>query len=296
MARDSKLEVAAINIRIPEDRERDYVALLKVLAGLKRGMKVYGDTAVAIQSFDAKTRTGLFSKFTEIDVSGDWFDVEEFAQAKPEDKESIQIPDKLRPNYSAFYFRIDPELHVVAFEIYSLSKSLSPRAVRRYFQQACMHPSVTRRFGNVQADIVNSFKDADRLLRLPNIKEVEFIIRRPNSDDIGEDLAAAIEEQLTSQNADEYHELIKSSGHGGGIKPNARSLRLGTVAAENGEMRVINLTNGVPTIHGTEPVPLCEGTKYKQDDDSVWDVFLKLSTKIFETIKSAREANVKKSN
>ena len=159
-------------------------------------MKVYGDTVVAIQSFNQKTGIGLFSKFMEIDVDGDWFDVEEFALAKPEDKSSITIPEKLRPNYSAFYFQLDSSLHVLAFETYSLSKSLSVRAVRKYFTEALMHPRITRRFGAVQVDIVNSFKDAERLLSLPNIKEIDFVIRRPNPDDIGEDLAAAIEEQL----------------------------------------------------------------------------------------------------
>ncbi len=292
MARDSKLQVAAINIRIPGNRTRDYAALLERLAKLKKAVRVFGDTAVAIQWFDAKSGLGAFSKFTEINIDGDWFDIDEFEEAKPEIVGEIQIPKNLRPNYSAFYFQLDSDLHVVAFETYSLSKSLSTRAVRIYFDQACLNANIVEQFGRIQIDIVSDFEDAERLLNLPDIREIDFVIRRPNADDIGEALAAAIEERLAEQNADEYRETIKSSGHGGGIKPNARSKRLGAIAAENGVMRVTNLTNGVITPHSTEPAPLSEGTKYKQGLNDVRDLFIDLAKKIFATIKSARQANV----
>lgn len=51
MARDSKIEVAAVNLRIPSERDRNYVSLISALKNMKRGIKVYGNTYIAISFF-----------------------------------------------------------------------------------------------------------------------------------------------------------------------------------------------------------------------------------------------------
>ena len=292
MARDSKIEVGAINLRIPSNKGRNYSALLTALAALKRGVKVYGDTVLAIRSFDAETGRGLISKYTEIDLDGEWFDIERFDIARDSDKQEINIPEKLRPNYSAFFFELDERLHVVAVETYSNSKSLSLRGVEKYFQSILKYPSVYNQFGRVEADLVRDFHDVRRLLDLPNIKEIRFVIRRPNPDDIDEALAKVIEERLSGQNADEYTEIVKSASPTGGIEPNERSKRLAGVAAENGKLEVLNIENGVPVPHGSDRKPLVDGEKYQPDHiGSMQGLFSKISQRIFGVIRQNRQNN-----
>lgn len=287
LARDSKLEVAAINIRIPSDAQRDYIGLVIKLASLKRGAKVYGDTVIAIESFDEPSRTGTFAKFTEIDFQGDWFNIDSFSRASSSEKNDIHIPEKLRPNYSAFYFKINEPLHTIAFECYSESRGLSPNLVERYFREALSWTEITSAFGIVQADIVKDYDGVEALLSLPNLKEIKFIIRRPNSDEIDKTLRAVIEERLSDQNADEFEEIIRTHDRSA-ITPNARSVELAAIAAENGSVHVKNVQNGIVVPHSTDEIPLKEVIKHKPDATSGRVLFLRLAGDILEKIRSRR--------
>lgn len=106
MARRAKLEVCAVNIRIPSDKERNYNALLEGLLQLKRGVRTFGDSYLAITAYDQETGRGVLSKYSEIDLDGDWFDTEDFTAAEPEQTDDIKIPANLKPNLSNFFFQV----------------------------------------------------------------------------------------------------------------------------------------------------------------------------------------------
>lgn len=286
MARDSKIEVAAVNIRIPETHERNYVRLIEVLASLRRGVKVYGESFVAINFYNELTNEGIFSKYTEIDIDGDWFDLESFDAAAPEKIEDISIPDNLRPNLSQFYFELEPKLHIIAFSSYAESKGLSTRSVERYFQEALRWPEVTKEFGRVEADVIKDYGAVEEILKLPDLKELHLVIRPPNSDDVGLSLADVIEKRLREQNADEYEETLKAKG-GNGLKPNDRTEKLAKIAAENGQVRARSLVNGVTVDHNTAESPLKEVTTYKADQAEL-PVFRILADKIFKRVSEVR--------
>ena len=287
MARPSKVEVSAVNIRISADQNRDYPALLAKLAELKAGVRVYGDTYVAVTYFDPDGTLGVISKYSEIDVDGDWFDVEYFDIASEEDVKQINIPEHLRPNFSQFYLQLNPELHVIAFEVYSESKGLSSRSVQKYFDEILCRTEIRDQFGFVEADVIKSYGEVDRILSLPRLKELRFIIRRPNSDDISGDLASAIEERLREQNAEEYEESIKSKSDNG-LSPNERSKKLAAVAAENGQLSAKSIVNGVTVSHDTTETPLKEVETFNRDERDARKVFLQLANAIFRRIKSQR--------
>jgi hypothetical protein len=287
MARDSKIEVAGINLRIPEDKNRDYPALMNALFTSRRGYRVYGDSYLAITSFDQAHNTGAFSKYTEIDLDGKWFDTLKFDTASPSDVSKINIPATLKPNLSSFFFWLDPDLHTVAFEIYSDSKGLSLNSAKKYFEMALAEPKVIAEFGVVEADIVSSHLAALRLLEQPDIKEVRVTIRRPNSDDVGDDLAKVIEDRLREQRATEYEETLKARGRES-IKPNGRTKKLASVAAENGDVVVKSIVNGVMQTQKAAQTPLIEAEKYKADE-ATWPHFVALARSLFSKVRLARE-------
>lgn len=288
MSRDSKIEVSAINLRIPESKNRDYSGLIKTLSDLKRGVKVYGDSYVAINYYNELSKWGVISKYTEIDIDGEWFNIEDFSVATVDQVGKIVIPDNLKPNLAQFYFMIDTDLHIFVFSSYSESKGLSARSMGLYFKEALEWTEITDQFGRVESDIVKSYDQVDRLLSLPNIKEITVIINRPNPDDIGESLATIIENRLSEQNADQYQETLKAKGPNS-IVPSERTKDLAKIAAENGTYRQKSVVNGVLKSEDTDNSPLFEVKKYKSHE-SEQRIFFSLAKKLIDRVRVARES------
>ena len=289
MARRSKIEVSAVNIRISADKKRDYATLMTELVRLKAGVRVYGDTYVAVTYFDPDRKLGIISKYSKIDVDGDWFDVDNFDIASEEDVKQINIPEYLRPNFSEYYFLLHSALHVIAFELYADSKGLSSKSVQKYFDEILRRTEISEQFGFVEADVIKSYSEVDRILSLPRLKELRFIIKRPNSDDISGDLASVIEERLSEQNAEVYDESIKSR-RDDGLSPNERSRKLASVAAENGQLSAKSLVNGVMVSHDTKETPLKEVATFNRDKRNARDVFVQLAQAVFERVRKQRKS------
>lgn len=290
MARLSKIEVSAINLRIPAGKQRDYAELIQVVYEKRLAVKVYGDSFVAITQYSKETGLGVFSKYSEIDIDGDWFDLEDFGPAGPEKLDEVQIPETLRPNLSAFYFELDEETHILSFESYSESKLLSARSIEKYFKGVLKDTSILERFGRVEADIVKSFGEVDRIINLPNLKELKIVIRRPNPDDVSGDLASVIEERLREQNGEEYEEVTRSKDDDG-LKPNDRTRKLAFVGAENGEVSGKSIVNGVQVPHTTKEKPEKVVDTYSKDEVDTRSMFRRLAGRMKETIMTRRGAS-----
>lgn len=286
MARDKKVEVAAINVRIPENMARDYVALLADVAETKKSVRVRGDTFVAIKSFDPETGRGLIAKFTEIDTDGDWFDLDAFDTATPEMVEGIEIPNALRPNLSQFYFIVEPTDHVVVFEIYSDSRGLSARAFEKFMKSILTDRRIRAKYGIVEADLIKDYGEIERILNMPHLRELKIVVRPPNSDDVGANLAKVIEERLREQNGGEYEERIKALPNRD-LEPNERTRRLALIGAENGEVEAKALHNRIVTKVGTTESPLTEASKFG-DDKSAIAVFHELANRLMKKVRENR--------
>jgi hypothetical protein len=291
MAKNSKIEVAAINIRINKESKRDYELLIAKLAKFRRGVRVRGDTHVAITSYDPKDNTGTISKYTEIDLDGDWFDQERFNAATPAQLAEINIPPHLKPNFSSFYFKLDPALHVVAFTSYAAKKGLSALAVETYFRGALAWEEINREFGRVEADVIKDYEAVELILDLPHLKELEIIIRPPNADDINGALAEAIEENLREQNVDEYQQVLRAKGKKN-IKANDQTRALAAVAAENGSVKGKNLEKGVKVPYTTADKPLTEFQMHGKDAYEL-GIFRILADKVFKIIAGKRREQKK---
>lgn len=271
MPRPAKIEISAINIRIPSDKNRNYIELLQYIYELKRGVKIFGHTYLAINSFDPKTLTGTISRYDEIDVDEDWFNVEDFTTATAEEVEKISIPEKLRPNHSSFYFYLDENLHTIFFEVYASSKSISAKSVNTYFRNILDIPDIYSRFGKVECDTIKSFEEVERILSLNNLKELKITIKRPNSDDMDDDLASEIERRLNEQNSNKMVHMLFSDTNA--LNPNQHTTALAQVAAQNGDIEAKNLENGIVTTHSTKENPMKMIHTYNSEDESSISVF-----------------------
>jgi Domain of unknown function (DUF4747) len=286
MARDPKIEVGAINLRIPQSHNRNYPELISMLAALRKGVQIRGESFLAISHWDPENNLGVFSKYTEIDVDGEWFDLDDFDAASPERVDQVKIPASLKPNLSQFYFTLKSELHVVAFEVYSDSKGLSARSVEKFFEEILQAKSVIEKFGRVECDMVKSYSEIERILDLPDLKELRLIIKRPNSDDVGKRLAHIIEERLRDNGGDEYEEAYRARGTHN-LEPTERTKALALVAAENGQVKGKSLVNGVMTDTDTKDRPLTETTTFKADLSGI-AMFRAVAGAVFEKISKMR--------
>lgn len=282
-----KHEVAAINIRIPADKKRNYVELIEYIESLQRSVRVYGSSHLAISYYDAKENIGIISKFDEIESDGDWFDIETFDKAKPHDLIEALAANKLRPNHHRFYFTLDEKLHVVAMSTYGSSKPLSLNSVQKYFRAAFRWKEVVQKFGNVEADIVKDHAGIRRLLELPNLREISITIRPPNPDDVGAALAAVMEKRLHKQHAIEYTEKWVAAPKSS-LDLDSETKALSEVAADNGEVKVKNVEDGLVVPYTSDDMPLKEQAKFK--DASELGMFRTLAAKILAKIKAEREA------
>lgn len=280
-----KHEVAAINIRIPADKERNYTDLINKLASLKRSVNVRGTTHLAINYYDEKQNIGVISKFDEIESDGDWFDVETFQKALDEDLAENMLTNKFRPNHHRFFFSLDEKLHVVTFSTYGGKKPLSVDAVEKYFRAALRWKEISGTFGKVEADIVKDHAGVRRLLSLENIKEISITIKPPNSDDVGPSLAAIMESRLHKQNAKTYIETWIAEPKET-LTLDEETKALGQVAAENGEVEVKNMEDGLVVKYTTNDMTLREQAKFS--DASELGMFRTLAKKILQAIQIAR--------
>nr|WP_281256096.1 DUF4747 family protein [Antarctobacter heliothermus] len=237
--------------------------------------------------FNSESGLGVFSKYSEIDIDGDWFDLDDFGPAAPERLDEVSIPESLRPNFAAFYFKLDPDLHVLAFESYSESKGLSARSVEKYFKEALRKPRIVKKFGRVEADVVKSYGEVERIIQLEHLKELKLTIRRPNTDGVYGDLASEIEERLAEQNGEEYQEITRSKDEDG-LSPNDRTKKLAIVAAENGEVSGKSIVNGVLVSHTTQQKPEKVVDTYNRDEVGTRNKFLQLARKILTVVRKRR--------
>ncbi|WP_395369466.1 DUF4747 family protein [Komagataeibacter diospyri] len=290
MSRPAKIEIAAVNIRIPSDRERNYTNLVDCLYKLRRGIKVFGNTYIAITHFDRNTGIGVVSRYDEIDIDDDWFDIEYFREALPEKIQDISIPDGLRPHHSAFYFILDSDLHTIFFEVYANSKTISTKSIELYFSGILKEGDVASTFGHVEADIIKNYGEIERILHLSNLKELKITIKRPNCDEITEELEKEIEEALFEQNGDKYVSALYSDESN--LIPNKKTQALAYVAAENGDVEAKNIENGLVVPHSTKEKPMKMADSYQPDDLSEKNVFIALATAMRELIYKKRHARL----
>lgn len=161
--------------------------------------------------------------------------------------------------------------------------------MERFFAEALSDDAICEQFGLVEADVVKSYGEVERIINLPKLKELRIVIRRPNPDDVSGAFASRIEERLREQNGEEYEEIIRSKD-ADGLKPDERTRKLAIVGAENGEVSGKSIVNGVQVSHTTKEKPEKIVDTYNKDAVSTRDMFLTLSARMVAAIKRRRAA------
>lgn len=286
MGRKLRFQAVVLSVRIPDDKQRNYIDFFSKMLDLRKSVKVSAGVGMALTSFSGSSRQGTISKFSVIDMDGEWFDERGFGPASEDDLKKILIPENLRPNLVSKAIYLDEKDHLLAVMTYSFGKSISPLQVQKYFRAIASLPEMTSVFGAVQIDLFKDAEEIEQLLKIGTLKELRITISRPNH--IPPGLIREIEEGLKDENADEMTRIIKSKDTDY-LKPGAHTQALGAIAAENGSVAVKYEDEGAVIAANSESRPLVKTVLSDDPEATELGVFQNMIRFLFKAVRSNRE-------
>jgi len=292
LARLKEVRVSGLNITNEHESAQAYYEAI-YLAYENRLVHTYqGDHALVVTALPERSKGdlptdiyGVFARYTQIDVDGDWLNTESLKLATPTDKKSIQIPSNLKPNVSAFYFRFNLHNHKLMFEVYSTQgKTLSQAKAKDFFLDVLNQEPVRKEWGAFNVNIISSDESLDTILDVYKIQYIITEIERPNGDGVGSALERAekshkerLETLKAQRQKTEYKALPGQS-----LEPDEQLKTEMYIASNNGNATVIGRDEeGKKVEKSLDEYPRVEGVKYdtelrlgRQAFDEATDKFL----------------------
>lgn len=269
MGQERKIAVAGVNIRIHPHPAGRYEALLKRIFRLKKSVRIRGDQHLVIKSMRAEEYglSGELARFTKIDMNLPWLNLETLEEADEDEVEEISWPDGLFPNLVQFRYRFYTKEHLFVFESYSHGNSISPRSVWRFFDKLFADDKITE--GEpVAVDVVVEHDAVGKVLALATIRSLRLVFRRPNPDELDDDIFEELKDRLLEENAEQV-EIESRAPRGSGLDVSDRTKQLARAAAQNGEVEARGRTaDGVAVTRSTNNLPLIETGTYDADFSS----------------------------
>jgi hypothetical protein len=294
MVRLSKLAVSGLNVRIVDPDLRDYVGLFGAIMRTRRSAQVRGTDHLLMTSFGPIASAtgairfgGAIGKYTDIPEDSDWLDTQSLTVADDDKMDSIIIPDTLKPNYQAFLFALFPEDHIIAFESYSLSKSLSAKSVEKWLKLVTAQPAITSQFGRIEVNVVPDYDILETIISSETLRQINILIEMPNPDDYNLDVFQNAEERLRSLNA-KTEELTYTAQLSEFLTLDDKTKELAKVAAENGQVKARVKNGNVITPLSTTSHPLEVTDAYDRDVVATEAFFRSLAVRMLSLIRRNR--------
>ena len=290
MARELKMTIGAINIKIHPHTPEKYVDLFEDLLELKRRTKIRGDVYGSISRFnyiDPKNKIlglkGYIFKYLNIDPNEPWFDVENEKVVDCATMQGVEVLKTVKPHFSFFMYYFIPRYHRLFFTTYHNSKSISPNSIAKFFTNMFYHPDLIEKYGEVDVIIEPSIDGLEKIFAINTIERLELVISKPNPDD-HEEAEGKLLRRLRNINArslkEEYVSERKES-----IKPDEELLVLSKIAASNGYVYASGKdVDGKSVEESTLQHPLQENIWYSADENP-HDVFVVGANRMLDDIR-----------
>lgn len=226
----------------------------------------------------ATSMEGILSKFTDIDLNAEWFNSETLKVATANDVKEVTIPERLKPNHSAFFFEFFPEVHTVVVESYGRGVQLSPRMALRFFSRLLEDLEIAKKWGPVSASLIQHQAALDEVFGMKILKSLSLSFEPPNADD-----HKKWEKHFEKRMEDEKLKRIEinlsaQSGHSIEASDDTKSqakaaLEMGEVSAKGRD------ANGAPKQISSLDYPDREAAKYDPDKLSEKQAFQSVAEK-----------------
>lgn len=291
MARELKIDYAALNITTHPHSTKNYVALFTTIKRLKAGIRIYGDRFCTM-SFLHKLKkdqtineplSGELVTYTQIDVDGEWYNFTSEKVSSDEDLYEINIPEHLKPNCSRFSFIFFPDTHTFVFETKTNGKSLTPNLTEKYFKKIFEQLEKKGRFKNLSVFILKEPDEIERIINAKNIRSITLVTNRPNPDDLSK-TEDKIKRKLKKMKAIKEERTLKAE-KGSELSLDSETKMEARVAAKNGIVKTKNINEkGKIEERSSENVPLIRTSYYDQSTTTQFDVLLHEAYSIKESI------------
>lgn len=208
-------------------------------AAERRPVKFWGEQMAAIgpvldRDDDEGVFTGRIAIWTRVDTRSDVIDLSKFEEVAFT-ASSVVIPSNVGLNSKVFYFAFRERDHKLFVHLRNESgKSVSPKRIESAFHEIL---SADRSVADeVFVTLVPEHDSVERALGIPQLRRVEMQLRRPNPDDLDDDVRGVLEE-LEGQGAKSQDiKLVKAPGSDT-LVLNGRNRLLANVAAITGLLR-----------------------------------------------------------
>ncbi|MBG3092072.1 DUF4747 family protein [Proteus terrae] len=288
MARNKKLECGALNITIHPHSPQKYVELFKDTFRLHKTVNLGGDIYALLKFFsktigstsDVDPYEGEILKYMDINKDSDWYSITTNELATEEEKDSIFIPENLKPNVSKFSFVFLPKAHLLVYEARYNNKNLSHIQIEKFFNLLFSNEKIVKKYGVVNVTSLTEPNEVERMLSLKGIKKITLVTRRPNPDDLA-NAEQEFKERLKKINVIEEEKILKSdSNHD--IAPDQKLKMEALIASRNGKVTIKRQDyEGFSEELSSSDKPLKRYEIYDPDDTLPMDVLLRKAKSIY---------------
>lgn len=285
MGKERTLRVGGLNIRVHTKHAADeYAALWKALHRLRlpttRGVNalMIGSVASLGETPDAPL-VGSFYRFTNINPDDPWFDIDEHKEADADDVAEVKIPKKLKPNLKEYPYLFDIKKHRLFFKSGGHDGGISPSLVQRMLQNLSGRPKIVQRFDAVDLTVMTEQGVLARLLKWPEIRQIELVLERPNPTDFDDD--QSFYERLKRRSLKKEVTTFVKANEEKTITPDQEMLKMFEIAVNNGKytQKGKNAEGVIETASSTN-YPLQEATTYDPDLTTERDAFIEVAHRL----------------
>lgn len=251
--------MGAVNIAADPHPTGIYRRLFRQVA--ERPIRLWGnDWAKITVPADRETAPpsfyGRVLVWTEIDKEGKWLDQRTDKEATVDEKQKIQIPDNLDPNFRSFNFVFLEERHLLILEYRNeLGEHFGPQRAERFFSRLLNEETIDDQVIEITVTVIPSNEALDRIYAIARLRWLEIFVRRPNPDDLTAD-ANRILDRLVAQGAKSQTLQLEKKARVKTLTPDEETKGLAEIASTNGRVAGSGKTeDGKPVYESTEDHP-----------------------------------------
>lgn len=284
MARRKQAQAGAINIRVHNHTTSDvYLELLKAGYGLQRPLKARGEqmlflSALSRPKMDGTLQyvEGMLARFTNINSDEPWFNLNTKNVAETGEVSEVVIPEHLRPGFKGFRFCFFPKKHYFVFERAADKSTISHGMVESFLYRLLNLPELSDDYGEVNVNTVCTDEGLAAIYRIPTLKNLEIVIKRPNPDELSSD-EAVVMQRLANMHANKVQQKYTATT-GDSLIPDADTKILAKVALNNGFVKGEGRDNTGKKIEvSTVEHPKTLRSSYHEDDMTAKTAFNRLA-------------------
>lgn len=285
MRKIKKLNLSVLNIVLHPHTHNKYIELLKEAFSCAKSIKIRGQyygLPISIKEINEEEGyiLGKFYRYTEIDKSKPWLDVNNASLILDDDGKAIpQVDDSKKPNSTEIFFVFLIRNHRLVYE----SNLISPNSIKDFFTNLFSQIKFTSIKNNeITINIEQSHESIEEILKMYTINDLIIKIHKPNPDDISS-MEDRIQTLLNNVQADEYKEEYTTKNKT--IVPDKDIKQKMLVAKSNGSVYAKGISiDGKIIKESTDEHPLIETKEYNTDNFTYIDALKNLSIIVVDNI------------